>query len=93
MNIFGRDQYTVTEDGGVYINKTYSRHGTKNLLTAQVKSLTVASFCDTNSEIFFGKEMSSATDFSAGGASDLPRSKRKSVIGSAKVPSQNVVPN
>jgi hypothetical protein len=29
MNIFGRDENTMKEDGGVYINRTYSRHGTK----------------------------------------------------------------
>jgi len=29
MNIFDRDENPVTEDGGVYINKTYSRHDTK----------------------------------------------------------------
>jgi hypothetical protein len=29
MIIFGHDENPVTEDGCVYINKTYSRHGTK----------------------------------------------------------------
>jgi hypothetical protein len=28
MNIFGRDENPVTEDGDVCINKTYSRHDT-----------------------------------------------------------------